>query len=90
MAYTKPLVKTEVYYHGGSSTIVFQDAITDGEVVRYGTNVRKQLLHGDTIDSIDNGGTHYVIPYHAVIYAEIKTSASEEQTKPEDKFCVKE
>lgn len=94
MAYTKPLVTTTVYYHGGENPIVFADAITNGETVRYGTNVRNQLLHGDTIESVGKIGagdaTKYVIPYHAVIYATVATAQSESQTEPEDAFCVKE
>lgn len=94
MAYTKPLVTTTVYYHGGENPIVFADAISDGDTVRYGTNVRYQLLHGDTIESVGaiNGGdpAKFVIPYHAVIYATVAVADSEAQTKPEDAFCVKE
>lgn len=94
MAYTKPLVTTTVYYHGGENPIVFADAITDGDTVRYGTNVRNQLLHCDTIESVGkiNAGdaTKYVVPYHAVIYATVAVADSAEQTKPQDDFCVKE
>lgn len=94
MAYTKPLVTTTVYYHGGENPVVFADAISNGETVRYGTNVRKQLLHGDTIESVGKIGegdaANYVIPYHAVIYATVAVADSAEQTKPEDAFCVKE
>ena len=89
MAYTKPLLRAKVYYHGGYE-VEFEDAINEGETVRYGSTVRKQALHGDTIDSIDVNGDHYIIPYHAVIYVQITASQSEEQTKPEDAFCVKE
>ena len=90
MAYTKPLVTITVYYHGGENPIVFADAISNGDTVRYGTNVRKQLLHGDTIESVANDNKKYVIPYHAVIYATVAVADSAEQTKPQDAFCVKE
>lgn len=94
MANTKPLVTITVYYHGGENPIVFADAVSNGKTVRYGTNVRDQLLHGDTIESVGKIGAgdaeKYVIPYHAVIYATVAVADSAEQTKPEDAFCVKE
>lgn len=94
MAYTKPLVTTTVHYHNGTDPIVFADAITGGKTVRYGTTVRDQLLHYDTVDAVGtiNSGdpTHYVIPYHAVIIAIVQVADSEAQTKPEDAYCVKE
>lgn len=90
MAYTKPLVTTTVYYHGGQNPIVFADAITNGKTVRFGTEVRKQLLHGDTVEATANDNKNYVIPYHAVIYATVAVADSAEQTKPADAFCVGE
>lgn len=90
MAYTKPLVTTTVYYHGGQNPIVFADAITNGKTVRFGSNVRAQLLHGDTVESTANDDKNYVIPYHAVIYATVAVADSASQTEPEDAFCVKE
>lgn len=94
MAYTKPLVTTTVYYHGGTDPIVFADAISEGQTVRYGTTVKEQILKNKVVDSVGaiNGGdaTHFVIPFGMVIYATVAVADSEEQTKPEDTFCVKE
>lgn len=88
MAYTKPLITTSIdYYDGQQATIEFADAIVDGETVRYGSTVRKQVLNKETIDSIDTDGTHQIIPYHAVVVATVTKTDSEEQTKPEDAFC---
>lgn len=91
MAYKKPLVTTTVYYHGGENTVVFADSISNGKTMRYGSTVREQLLKEETVDSIGaiDGGepTNYVIPYHAVIYAEVIVNESDEQTAPEDDFC---
>ncbi len=94
MAYTKPLVTTTVYYHNGTDPIVFADAIVNGDTVRYGTTVKKQILRGDTVDSTgaigEGDAANYVIPYHAVIYATVAVEDSESLTKPEDAFCVSE
>lgn len=91
MAYKKPLVTTTVYYHDGTDPVVFADAIADGKAVRYGSNVKEQLLREETIDSVGtiNSGdpTNYVIPYHAVIFAEVAVAESADQTKPTDDFC---
>ena len=91
MAYKKPLVTTTVYYHDGTDPVVFADAITDGKAVRYGSNVKEQILKEETIDSVGavNGGdpTNYVIPYHAVIRATVAVTESADQTKPTDDFC---
>ena len=94
MAYTKPLVTTTVYYHGGTDPVVFADAVDNGQTYRYGSNARAQLLHGDTVESVGtlNGGDpmKFVIPYHAVIYATVEVADSESMEKPEDDFCVTE
>ena len=91
MAYKKPLVTTTVFYHDGTDPVVFADAITDGKAVRYGSNVKEQLLKEETVDSVgtvgDGDPTNYVIPYHAVIYAVVTVAESEDQTKPADDFC---
>jgi len=91
MAYKKPLVTTTVFYHDGTDPVVFADAITDGKAVRYGSNVKEQLLKEETVDSVgtvgDGDPTNYVIPYHAVIYAVVTTEESADQTAPEDDFC---
>lgn len=91
MAYKKPLVTTTVYYHNGDNPVVFADAIINGKAVRYGTIVKEQLLKEETIDSVGtiNSGnpTNYVIPYHAVVYAEVAVTESADQTKPADDFC---
>ena len=94
MAYTKPLTTTTVYYHNGTDPVVFEDAISGGVTVRYGTTAKDQILHGDTVDAVGtvNGGdpTHYIIPYQSVLVAIVSVDDSESQTKPEDAFCVKE
>ena len=94
MAYTKPLVTTTVNYHNGTDPVVFADAISSGVTTRYGSTARQQLLHGDAIDTIGTIGagdpTRYVIPYHAVVLAEITVADSASQTEPEDEFCIKE
>lgn len=91
MAYKKPLVTTTVFYHDGTDPVVFADAITNGKAVRYGSTVKEQLLKEETVDSVGvvgNGNpTNYVIPYHAVIYAEVAVAESADQTKPTDDFC---
>ena len=87
MAYTKPLVTTTVYYHNGTDPVVFADAIENGVTVRYGSDVRGQILHGDTVDAVDQDGNKTIIPYHAVIIAIVEVADSEAQTKPEDDFC---
>lgn len=87
MAYTKPLVTTTVYYHEGTDPIVFADAVVDGKTVRYGSTVRKQILDEKTIESVANDTKTYVIPYHAVIKAEIATADSAEITPATDDFC---
>lgn len=90
MAYKKPLVTTTVYYHNGEDPIVFADGIVGGKTLRYGSTAREQLLREETVDSvggISGENENYVIPYHAVIYAEVTVEESEEQTKPEDEFC---
>ena len=62
----KSLVTTTVYYHNGANPIVFADAVDNGETVRYGTTVRKQILDKETVDAVGttDGGdpTHFVIP----------------------------
>lgn len=94
MAFTKPLVTTTVYYHGGADPIVFADAITGGKATRDGSAVRQQILDEKTVEGIGTIGageaTKYVVPYHAVIFATVDVADSEEQTKPEDDFCVAE
>ena len=90
MAYTKPLVTTTVYYHSSDTPIVFADAITGGKTTRDGSNVRAQLLHEETVDAVANDSNHYVIPYHAVIYATVAVEDSAEITPAEDEFCVAE
>ena len=87
----KSLVTTTVYYHNGSDPIVFADAVENGETTRYGTTVRKQILEKETVDAVGTIGegeaTHFVIPYHAVIYAIVATEESENLTPAEDNFC---
>lgn len=94
MAYTKPLTTTTVYFHNGADPIVFADAVNNGKTVRYGTTVRDQILHCDTVDgvgTVDAGDpTHYVVPYHAVVFAVVTVADSESLTPAEDEFCVKE
>lgn len=94
MAYTKPLVTTTVYYHGGADPIVFADAVDNGKTVRYGSNARAELLACETVEEVGTIGvgdaTKYVIPYHAVIFATVTKADSESLEKPEDAFCVTE
>lgn len=94
MAYTKPLVTTTVYYHGGADPIVFADAVEDGVTVRHGSNARAALLACETVEEVGAIGAgdpaKYVIPYHAVIFATVAKAASDPLTKPEDAFCVTE
>lgn len=88
----KPLLTTTVTVHGLDNPIVFADAITDGVTVRYGSIARQQILNEETVDSVGtfSGVTsNAVIPYHAVIKAEI-TEAEGTYTKPDDAFCKAE
>lgn len=91
MAYKKPLVTTTVFYHDGTDPVVFEDSIENGDVKRYGSIVKGQLLKEETVDSVGTVGngdpTNYVIPYHAVIYAVVTVAESADQTKPDDDFC---
>ena len=94
MAYTKPLITTTVYYHGGTDPIVYADAIINGKTVRYGTTARKQILDKVTVEAVGtvDGGdpATYVVPYHAVIFATVAKADSESITPAEDAFCTKE
>ena len=81
--YSKPLVTTTVYGHSQTS-FVFEDTPQvngegklTGEVSRYGTTVRDQILRGDTVDSINAHGDHVVIPYHSVVYATVAEDSEE-------------
>ena len=88
----KPLITTTVTVHDVQGTIVFADAITDGVTVRYGSIARQQILNGETIDSVGtwSGETGaIVIPYHAIIKADISESEGT-FTKPDDAFCKAE
>lgn len=89
MAYTKPLVTTEVVDHDGNE-ITFADAIVNGKTVRYGSIVKEQLLREDTVDAVANDNVHHIIPYHAVLDAIVTTADSAEITPAEDAFCVAE
>ena len=81
--YSKPLVATTVYDHS-QTDFTFTDTPQvngegklTGEVSRYGTTVRDQILRGDTVDSITVGGYHVVIPYHSVIYATVEEGSED-------------
>lgn len=87
----KSLVTTTVYYHGGTDPIVFADAVDNGDTTRYGTTVRKQILEKKTVDAVGAIGAgdpmHFVIPYHAIIFATVAVEESENLTPAEDDFC---
>ena len=81
--YSKPLVTTTVYDHSEAISVfedtpqVNGDGKLTGEVSRYGTTVRDQILRGDTVDSITANGDHVVIPYHSVVYATVAEGSEE-------------
>ena len=81
--YSKPLVAITVQPHDGDN-VGFADVPQvngegklTGEVSRYGTTVRDQILRGDTVDSINIDGDHIVIPYHSVVYATVLEGSEE-------------
>lgn len=82
----KPIITTTVTVHGVNGTVIFADAITDKKTTRDGSNARDQILRGETIEA-NADGTLMVIPYHAVVKAEV-TETEGTYTKPEDDFCV--
>lgn len=87
MAIVKPLVTTTVNVLHEEEPIVFADAVTDGKITRDGTNVRNQILHGDTVSGKLRGGVEVVIPYHAILFATVTVSNSDPIDKPADDFC---
>ncbi len=88
MAITKPLVTTTVEVLHMSDAYVFKDKVANGTVTRDGSNVRYQILHGDTIVGKTDDGILMEIPYHAVVMATVETANSDPIEEPEDNFCV--
>lgn len=94
MAIRKPLVETTVLVLHQENPYVFTDAVgEDGTVTRDGSNVRYQILHGDTVEgktTLTEGEepVGVVIPYHAVVMATVTTTTSDPIEEPEDNFCV--
>lgn len=73
--YSKPLILVGVYDHDGN-VFTFEDTPVQnseekftGDVNRYGSNVKSQILRGEAVDSISTDDDHVVIPYHSVVMA---------------------